>query len=272
MDLADSDANGLSYYQMDSQVTSDQLNSHPSHDLHNAAYPESDYQPPPADASSSRANTSQDSKNYLPEEPLLPFNSIRDAAHPDSDNRPVAGHSSSTDSSAWLASHQIQNPANPAGEPTAQTPGVIDIASASGPLDDVSSQFDGLVPPPPTYQPGEDDSSAYLLSGGNVQHVRYQTSNSLWPWTRRQPRQEAIPMTTFAVFRNAIGNITNRSNASSALGRENKEYNHIQANTEERKWCRNICKLLIRTLGAVLVIAVVAGGVFALSLKVNIFD
>ncbi|KAF1735435.1 hypothetical protein CRV24_004358 [Beauveria bassiana] len=128
MDLADS---------LDSQVTSDQLNSHPSHDLPDAA------------------------------------------AYTDSDNRPVAGHSSFTDSS---------NSANPysccisrmgdfpsAGERTAQTSGVIDGASASGLLDDVSSQFDGLVPPPPTYQPEED--TAYLLSEDDVRHVISRTSN-----------------------------------------------------------------------------------------------
>ncbi|OAA40112.1 hypothetical protein BBO_06170 [Beauveria brongniartii RCEF 3172] len=180
MDLADS---------MDSQLTSDQLNSHPSHDLPDAAYPRSDYQPLPAGASSQRGNTAgQDSKPYLPEEPLVLSNSLRDAAYTDSDNKPVAGHSSSTDSSVRLASHQIQNPANPdscyipdrgnlpsAGEPTAQTSRAIDSASASGLLDDVSSLFDGLVPPPPTYQPGED--SAYLLSGGDAQHISSRTSN-----------------------------------------------------------------------------------------------
>ncbi|KAM3529937.1 hypothetical protein MY4038_005154 [Beauveria bassiana] len=166
MDLADS---------LDSQVTSDQLNSHPSHDLLDAA------------------------------------------AYTDSDNRPVAGHSSFTDSSVRLASHQIQNSANPysccisrmgdlpsAGERTAQTSGVIDGASASGLLDDVSSQFDGLVPPPPTYQPEED--TAYLLSEDD----------------------EAIPMTTMG--RNAIGHITDR--VSSALRRVNNECDHIRTNTD----------------------------------------
>ncbi|KAM3497410.1 hypothetical protein MY10362_009238 [Beauveria mimosiformis] len=181
MDLADS---------MDSQLTSDQLNSHPSHDLPDAAYPESHYQPLPAGASSQRGYTAgQESQPYLPEEPLAPSNSLRDAAYTDSDNKPVAGHSLSTDSSVpRLAFHQIQNPANPdscyipdrgnlpsAGEPTAQTSGVIDSASASGLLDDVSSQFDGLVPPPLTYQPGED--SAYLLSGEDAQHTSSRTSN-----------------------------------------------------------------------------------------------
>ncbi|KAM3448580.1 hypothetical protein MY3296_007692 [Beauveria thailandica] len=174
---------------MDSQVTSDQLNSHPSHDLPDEASPESDYQPLPAGASSQRGNTAeQDSEPYLLEEPLVPPNSPRDAAYTDSDNEPVAGRSSSTDSSARLALHQIQNPANPdscyipnrgslpsANEPTAQTSGAINSASASGLLGDVSSQFDGIVSPPPTYQQGED--SAYLLSGGDAGHISSWMSN-----------------------------------------------------------------------------------------------
>ncbi|KAJ6779749.1 hypothetical protein PWT90_09594 [Aphanocladium album] len=343
--------NGYPYYQMDPQVTGDQLSSHPTHDLHNAAYPESDYQPgmgyspPPPGASTSHAHAvGQDSKPYPPPERHheLPSDSIHDAAYPDSNYRPGGGYSPGAGPSARLAVHDIDNAVYPdshyrpteqytppGGKVTATASDVIDNAaypesnyrpgtgcspapspgpshsrplpcpkhlesassssqspwmrggpasSAAGPSGGILPQATGSELPPPPYQPGGSSSNSNApqtqppspsYSRGENPYAGYQTPDASSPAARRQ--QEAIPMTTFPVYQNAIGHVANNSNASSALERGYKEYDREQAKIDEKSRRSNRRKWLIGTLATTVVVAAVIGVVVAL-IKNKVFD
>ncbi|XWW94075.1 hypothetical protein V2A60_002017 [Cordyceps javanica] len=339
--------NEHSYYQMDPQVTGDQLSSHPSHNLHDAAYPESDYQPgmartpPLSGASPSQANAmGQDSKPYPPPEPghAISSDSIHDAAYPDSNYRPGGGYSPifeyrdshhgppaeysrPSGKSAVPASNVIDNAAYPESNyrpgtsySATESPGTshrcplpcpkhLETAAAAvqspwtrdGPSSSALTPPGGILPqptgselPPPPYQLGrsgsgngsgatapprpsqtEPASTSYVR--GNDTCAGYQPStSSSSPSTRLPRQQDAIPMTTFPVYQNAIGHVANRSNASSALERGYKEYDRDQAKLDDKNRRRNRRKWLIGTLATTVVVAAIIGVIVAV-IKFKVF-
>ncbi|OAA59994.1 hypothetical protein ISF_06005 [Cordyceps fumosorosea ARSEF 2679] len=193
MDYPSSNTNGRSYYQMDPQVTGDQLSSHPSHDLHNAAYPESDHQPgmgytpPPPGASSSQSNAlGQDSKPYPPSGHIhevayqtsnfgpgggyspavgistVPASDVIDnAAYPESNYRPSTAYST-TPPPGSSQSHPLPCPKRLDSAPSVQSQWTRGAPSSSAgrPSGVVLPQPTGSELPPPPYQPGTGDSSA----------------------------------------------------------------------------------------------------------------